>query len=69
MERGVKERRLVSHIISHSVCVGKCVIMCCHLFHSPVCASGQQTVVFTLKSRSGLEERDKEEKLLLNSPM
>lgn len=27
----------------------------CHLFHPAVCADGQQTVVLTLQSRSGLE--------------
>lgn len=54
-ERGGKP---VSRRIPHSVCVDGF-----HLFHSPVCADGQQTVIFTLQSCSGLQRTQEEEKL------
>ncbi len=45
--------------VSRSLCYCIMCVYVCHLFHSPVCANGQQTVVFTLKSCSGLEKRGK----------
>lgn len=59
--RQVCRREEVSFTYHFSLSLCYCV-MCvyvCHLFHSPVCADGQQTVVFTLKSCSGLEKRGK----------
>lgn len=64
--RGVWKRGSWYHITSHSVWVTVLASVMCvsvrHLLHSPVCANGQQTVVFTLKSCSGLEKREERRK-------